>query len=206
MRPSSEVRSLCHLRAPSPSYNKEKKLIINTYGGLQMSRVDAALSPNTRRRIPTLSGRFPRELTPLKKSPQPACRRPITALAQSISSLTRMARPLGSTQHSKPCTDPELSNWFSRSTVPPPSKTKLGFSSTEGARASVCTRFSLQSSRGTRSLRSLHLVTTSSSKFTERTPFSTQVSSFSLHRKLMTRARTVQGSRHDPKGQGRNRR
>jgi len=166
----------------SPQFQKERKLItVNTYRGLQVSRVDVALSPNTRRRIPTLSGRFPRERTPLKRSLQLAYRRPIIVFAQQISSLTPMARPLDSTQHSKPCTDPEISNLFSRSTVPPLSKTKLGFSSTEGARASVCTRFSSQSSRGTRSLQSLRLVTTSSSKVTEQTPSSTQVSLLSLH-------------------------
>ena len=97
--------------SPVTQFHKERKLIfVNTCGGEQMSRVDAALSPNTRRHIPTLSGRFPRELTPSKRSLQPAYRRPIIAFAQPISSLTRMARPLGSTQHSKPCTDPELSN------------------------------------------------------------------------------------------------
>jgi len=143
--------------------------------------VDVALSPNTRRRILTLSGGFPRERTPLKRSPRLAYRRLIIIFTQPISSLTRMARSLGSTRPSKPCTDPELSGWFSPSTVTPPSKTKPGFSSTEGARASVCTRFSSQNSQGTRSLRSLHLATTSSSRHTERTPFSTQVSLLSLH-------------------------
>ena len=137
-----------------------------------MSRAGVVLSPNTRKRILTLSGRFLREHTPLKKSPQLACRKPITVFTQPIPSLTRMVH-LGSIQRFKPCTDLELSNWFNHSTKPPLSKAKPGYSFTEGAHASVYMRSSSQSSQGTRSLPSLHLATTSSSRDTERTSSST---------------------------------
>ena len=50
---------------------------IDVYGDPQMSRVDVALSQNTRKRFQTLSGRFPRELTLLKRSLQRGSRKPI---------------------------------------------------------------------------------------------------------------------------------
>ena len=66
-------------------FHKEKLIIANIYGGLQMSRVDGALSQNTQKRIPTLSGRFPREHTPLKRLLRLAYRRPVAVFVQLCS-------------------------------------------------------------------------------------------------------------------------